>query len=94
MQLGRVMYTTRATTQGVTNQLMQTIHVSKARSAFRGMVHVRVKGELKSVSRFSLWQLHQKAMHRGLTTNGVGMAMPNLIDGHLNQGDELGDETE
>lgn len=66
MQLGRVMYTTRATTQGVTNQLMQTIHVTKARSALRGMVHVRIKGEMKSISRFSLWQLHQKAMHRGL----------------------------
>jgi hypothetical protein len=82
MQLGRVMYTTRATTQGVTNQLMQTIHVSKARSAFRGMVHVRIKDELKSVSRFSLWQLHQKAIHRGTARE----CEP--------QGEELGDETD
>ena len=82
MQLGRVMYTTRATTQGVTNQLMQTIHVAKARSALRGVVYVRINGELKSISRFSLWQLHQKAMHRG------SVRQLEL------QAEELGDETE
>ena len=85
MQLGRVMYTTRATTQGVTNQLMQTIHVTKARSALRGMVHVRINGELKSISRFSLWQLHQKAMHR--VQFGGSVRQLEL------QAEELGDET-
>jgi hypothetical protein len=63
IQFGRVMYTTWATTQGVTNQLMQTLLVLKPRSAARGMVHVRVNDELKSVSRFSLWDLHQKTVH-------------------------------
>jgi hypothetical protein len=84
MELGRVMYTTRATTQGVANQLMQTIMVSKARSAFRGMVHVRVNDELKSVSRFSLWQLHQQAVHKGLD---------NVHRELEREGEELGDES-
>jgi hypothetical protein len=82
VQLRRVMSTSRATAQGVTDQLMQTMLISKARSAFRGMFHVRIKGALKSVTRFSLWQLHQKAIHRGLAKQ----CEP--------QGDESGDETD
>ena len=67
---------------------MQTIHVTKARSALRGMVHVRINGELKSVSRFSLWQLHQKAMHWGLVKQLEGSVRQLEL-----QAEELGDET-
>ena len=59
-QIGRTMYLTRAAMQGVTNQLLQTISVPKARSALRGAVHVRVPDGLKSITRFSLWQVHQR----------------------------------
>jgi hypothetical protein len=88
-QSGRVMYTTRATAQGVTNQLMQTIHVAKARSACRGMVHVRIEGELKSVSRLSLWQLHRKETHLGLA--GQQSVCSTL---QSPRGEEQGDESD
>jgi hypothetical protein len=59
LKLGRVMHTTGASVQGVTQQLMQTLLLSKARSAARGMVYVRINGELKPVSRYSLWKIHR-----------------------------------
>ena len=62
-QIGRTMYLTRAATQGVQSQLLQTIKVPKARSAFRGVIHVRVPDGLKTITRFSLWQLHQRKIY-------------------------------
>ena len=62
-QIGRTMYLTRAAMQGVTHQQLQTISVPKARSAFRGVIHVRVPDGLKTITRFSLWQLHQRKVY-------------------------------
>ena len=63
VQFGRPMHASRADMQGVTNQLLHAIcDVTRARSVRRGTVTVRIEDELKSVSRSSLWQLHQTMM--------------------------------
>jgi hypothetical protein len=77
-QIGRTMYLTRAAMQGVTNQLLQTISVPKARSALRGAVHVRVPDGLKSITRFSLWQVHQRKISLENCRIGESAKQPQL----------------
>ena len=56
-QLKRDMHTIRASAQGVTEQLRQTIQAPKGSQVAKGVVHLRIKDELKPVSRYDLWRL-------------------------------------